>query len=135
MRIINLTQHVATPDQIQAGVFEPSDKAKVQSLLTFEELPTDLDIANRARQLAIVARASGAEAAMIGGASYLIWCLEEELISKRVRPLHAFSKRVVTETTAPSGVVIKNNVFQHVGFVGLDTDIGEEDEQGTGYEG
>ena len=37
---MNLTQHVATPEQVEAGVFEPSaeDKKMIQKLLTFDEI-------------------------------------------------------------------------------------------------
>ena len=33
--ILNLTHHAATPEQVEAGVVEPTEKARVQELLTF----------------------------------------------------------------------------------------------------
>lgn len=39
MKILNLTQHTATADQVAAGVVEPKDKKKIQEMLTFTEKP------------------------------------------------------------------------------------------------
>lgn len=57
--ILNLTQHAATPEQQAAGVvdFAPEIKAQVQSLLTFDTLPTSSEIHARAKKLAGVAAA------------------------------------------------------------------------------
>jgi hypothetical protein len=39
MKILNLTQHEATKEQVAAGGVEPLDKEAVQRLLTFNNLP------------------------------------------------------------------------------------------------
>ena len=44
--ILNLTQHVATPEQMADGVVEPKNKARVQELLTFTGKPTLREIHN-----------------------------------------------------------------------------------------
>jgi hypothetical protein len=112
--ILNLTQHVATPDQ---GVREPSDKKAVQALLTFSTLPTSAEIRERAEKLAAIAVAEGADAAMIGGAPYLMGPLEGALRSAGVKPMYSFSVRQSVEKTDDDGNVVKTVVFKHAGFV------------------
>ena len=123
MHILNLTQHVATPEQVAAGVIEPQDKEAVRKLLTFTELPSGSVIGERAVKLADIAEADTAAvavaAAMIGGAGYLMSPLEVELRERGIKPLHSFTKRVVEEKTLPDGSVKKEAVFVHEGFVGL----------------
>lgn len=117
--ILNLTQHEATPEQIEAGVVEPDANTKgvIRKLLTFDELPTRDVVTARAIVLASIAAAQGAEGAMIGGAPYLMTPLEIALYRMGVRALYAYSERVSVETTAPDGTVTKTNVFKHKGFV------------------
>jgi len=116
-KIINMTQHNATPEQIEAGVVEPEVKARVQSLLTFDDPPTPGEIIRRATELADIAAECGAEAAMIGGAPYLMSELERQLLFRRVNPLYAFSRRESVDQTQPDGSVRKVAVFRHLGFV------------------
>lgn len=65
-RIIKLTQHVATPEQVAEGVFEPQDRVEIGRLLNFER-PDRAEVRARAGALAEIAAASGADAAMLGG--------------------------------------------------------------------
>jgi len=116
-KIINLTQHAATPDQLGAGVFEPADKAQVSRLLTFEEAPAHEEMSARARALARIARDSGAEAAMVGGAPFFMALLEGWLRMAGVTPVYAFSRRQSVEKSDPTGAVTKTQVFVHAGFV------------------
>ncbi len=115
MSIINLTQHIATPEQNNAGVVEPYDKKDIQALLTFDTLPTALEIGERARKLANIAK--GHDSAMIGGAGYLMPALEHQLRLMGVQPLHAFTRRTVRETVLPDGTTKKESLFVHDGFV------------------
>jgi len=117
MRILNLTQHAATEDQILAGVIEPANKQEVVDLLTFDEIPSGEEMANRAARLAAIAQAAGVEAAMIGGAPYFMGALESALLEAGVEPVYAFSRRVSEEMIQPDGSVRKVGVFRHVGFV------------------
>jgi len=112
--ILNLTQHQGTPEQ---GVVEPTEKGRVQALLTFSSLPSREEISERAAELAAIAEAAGATAAMIGGAPYLMAPLEASLRGRGIRPLYAFSVRESVETTDPDGTVRKTAVFRHKGFV------------------
>ena len=117
MRILNLTQHLATPEQVEAGVVEPADKALVQQLLTFDELPSIEEIQRRSVKLLDICR--GYTYVMLGGAPYLMGTLEGVLIDHVITPVYAYSKRVSVEQVV-DGVVTKSTVFKHIGFVGLD---------------
>lgn len=111
MKRINLTQHDGKPEQ---GCFEPENKEQVKELLTFEALPTKAEIRDRAVSLAIIAKESGAEEAMIGGAPYLMADLETELRRFGVTPVYAFSRREAIEDPNTGE---KISVFKHIGFI------------------
>ena len=129
--IINLTQHAATPDQVQAGVVDlyGVDQLALRVLLKFRWLPSASEIAERAELLAELAVHNGLgeddgddpfpDAAMIGGAPYLMAPLERALAARGIKPVYAFSLRVSSEVTLPDGSVEKRAQFQHQGFVGL----------------
>ena len=121
--IINLTQHPATPEQKAQGVFDcEGEKLELlKRLLTFDELPSQLEVESRAAALAYFASDAspdaGVGAAMIGGAPYLMATLECQLRQHCIQPVYAFSKRVSEEKVMPDGSVQKINVFKHIGFV------------------
>lgn len=127
--IINLTQHLATPEQAAAGVCDlpESVREELTKALTFVSLPTAEEIEERAQYIAGFAVFNGlggdldddpaALFAMIGGAPYLMAPLEKALADHGVRPVYAFSQRVSVEAQQPDGTVLKTNVFKHVGFV------------------
>ena len=123
--ILNLTQHLGTPEQ---GVTEPKDKQAVIRLLTLDTLPDAAGIERRATALAaIAAEAFGGPgrpaspafwpAAMIGGAPFLMGALERALHRVQVRPVYAFSIRESVDQPQPDGSVRKVAVFRHLGFV------------------
>lgn len=136
--ILNLTQHMATPEQLDAGVVEPSGEAKavITALLTFDILPTQEDIEERAMALAGLAydeigrlaaergfpiTADEGACVMIGGAPFLMPRLEMAIRRHEpLEPVYAFSERVSTEQIQPDGSVRKVNTFRHLGFVSLD---------------
>ena len=117
--ILNLTQHNATPEQKAQGVVEPGDinKRQIQNLLTFTTPPTQREIMLRASVLAEIADGYGCDAAMIGGAPYLMSALERELRALDIQPLYSFTLRESVEEPQPDGSVRKVAVFRHVGFV------------------
>ena len=124
--ILNLTQHVATQAQLDAGVVEPDarDKAEIQRLLTFDRLPSSDEVEYRARALMNIAsnQIDGQErvvvdAVMLGGAPFLMAALHDWALEAGIKPLYAFSVRESVESTEPDGSVIKRNVFRHLGFV------------------
>lgn len=125
--MLNLTQHDATPEQLAAGVVEPSGptKAAIRELLTFpavdsdslDGIPTAADIESAAEVLAIRAEEEGATKVMIGGAPYLMAPLQRALLSAGIIPYYAFSVRESIEESQPDGSVRKTTTFRHLGFI------------------
>lgn len=118
MAILNLTQHNTSPAQVEAGVVEPEDKQTIKNLLTFDELPTQELLTQRASALAQIAIASDCQAVMIGGAPFFMAPLERALCEVGIRPMYAFSLRRSVDQAQPDGSVRKVAVFDHLGFVG-----------------
>ena len=121
MAILNLTQHTATPEQIEEGVVEVESGHKVilTNLLTFDEIPDHTDLVLRARLLTAVVKQQYplVKTVMIGGAPYLMSHLETALCSAGFDYVYAFSKRESVEEVQEDGSVRKVNVFRHIGFV------------------
>ncbi len=124
MKIINLTQHLATPEQIAAGVIDldADARAKLSAAITFFSLPSVSELAARAEIVATIAsnhRDADKEfdAAMIAGASYFIPALENALREANIVPLHAFSLREQIQTELADGSVKRETIFRHRGFV------------------
>lgn len=122
--ILNLTQHDATPDQIDAGVRDikdPAIKDQVRELLTFDNPPTRDEIMARANTLANYAVAyrwfDDDTMIMIGGALWLMAPLARELRTRGLYPLFAFSQRKSVEVVNDDNSVTKSTVFVHEGFV------------------
>lgn len=118
-RIINLTQHISTPEQLEEGVIDlpEEERSKLQNLLTFTSRPQGSLIAARAADLADLAVKYGATHAMIGGAPFLMSQLEAALKAKGVQPLYSFTQRVTEEQVQSDGTIKKTSVFKHEGFV------------------
>lgn len=123
--ILNLTQHDATPAQKEQHVIDPPESLRnsLRARLTFEDLPDQVEVLARARDIARTATQwrdhitkQIAETAMIGGAPYLMPALATELRRVGLCPLAAFSKRVSKETVQ-DGKTVKVAVFEHLGFV------------------
>lgn len=118
-KILNLTQHNATAEQIKAGVVSPKlviNQNVIKELLTFNSLPTAEDITVKAQALADVACSEQAEAVMIGGAPYLMGPLESALKTLHIVALYAYSERVSVEKIV-DGKTIKTAEFKHLGFI------------------
>lgn len=120
--IINLTQHLATRDQITQGVRDlpEAQRKRLVELLTFNDLPTRGEIRKRAAfiaDLALFDDGDDPESAMIGGAPWLMPSLSSALQARGIRPVFAFSKRMAVEKINPDGSVTKTAEFVHVGFV------------------
>ena len=124
MKILNLTQHAPTDEQVEAGVVNPglTSREDLSALLTFDKLPTSSEVRKAAMDIALRAfreRISGicTTHVMIGGAPFLMPHLERTLRDMGFDVMYAFSERESTEQTQPDGSVRKINVFRHVGFV------------------
>lgn len=126
--ILNLTQHLATPEQIAQGVVDlpPGRRKHLIDLLTVDELPTNDEIKARCSDIAAIAalvvhnNLGGDDPhpleAMIGGAPWMMSALEKALRDQGVTPIYAFSVRESVEMVV-EGAVKKTAVFRHVGFV------------------
>lgn len=136
MTILNLTQHKATGEQLEAGVVDlPAEQqTELAKLLTFEKRPDKWELKNRAKSLAEFAAEVGLKmgvlehvvcqggkliggAVMIGGAPFLMAQLEHELHMLGVDVCYAFSTRESVESVDETGAVKKTAVFRHAGFV------------------
>ena len=114
--IYNLTQHDVTEDQKAENIIDVEDKEYVRNLLTFDDLPDDEIINNRAVLLAEYADKINAKEVMIGGALYLMPPLIKELRKKGIIPYYSFSKRISFDEHI-NGSVIKRTCFRHVGLI------------------
>lgn len=125
MTIINLTQHAASAEQIAAGVVDMSaeQRAVLIKALTFESLPTRGEIVAAAEIIAELAASAGLaphilpDAAMIGGAMWLMAPLAAAVEARGIEALFAFSQRESIEELQADGSVHKTAIFRHVGFV------------------
>jgi len=117
MTILNLTQHIATPDQKAAGVvdFTEKDRKTLQALLTFTNLPEKVGIIERAKKIKLLADTTDFCSVMIGGAPYLMCPLEKALQDYGI--FYAYSKRECVEISQEDGSVKKTFVFKHEGFI------------------
>ena len=125
MEIANLTQHMATIEQIEQGVFNliEADRKTLKELLTFNDIPTRNEMNERAEAIAeLMANATyhNATHAMIGGAPYFMAYLEKALGKKGIIPLYAFTERQSIEKII-DGETVKTSVFVHKGFVEADS--------------
>lgn len=129
MKILNLTQHPATPEQRAQGVIDlnSAELVTLKQLLNFSEIPSQKEVKERAHDIALLASFNQLSKTddedifftkvMIGGAPFLMVALEKELKAIFKEPLYAFSKRESIESMDKDGGVIKQSVFKHIGFV------------------
>ena len=115
--ILNLTQHSASIEQIEAGLFDlrSEDRKILVSLLTFLEIPSKEEMVTRATSIAQLVHDHypNVDGVMIGGAPYFMSTLEGALMHHKLNPVYAFSIRESVDH--PNGA--KMSVFKHVGFV------------------
>lgn len=129
MKILNLTQHLATPDQTKAGVVDLPElgRQQLQKLITFEALPDDTELSDRAHAVAGLAAqyielmtltdGEPVNTVLIGGAPYFMVPLEIALSHFGLFAVYAFSVRESVESHNPDGTVTKRSVFKRAGFV------------------
>lgn len=115
-KIVNLTQHFASAEQIVEGVFDLEDNKELKALLTFNTPPTLLEMQQRAEAITALAVATGASIAMVGGAPYFMGWLENALSGAGIKPIYSFTERVVVEDPITG---VKTSVFKHSGWVGM----------------
>ena len=121
-KIINLTQHAATPSQIADGVIDLDSQTLLQlkEFLTIDELPTAQDLKYRAMQILVLALDLSQKYEtldfMLGGHLDLMSFVHAEFFRVGLKPRSSFSKRNVIETQQPDGTVSKVAIFEHIGW-------------------
>ena len=122
--ILNLTQHNATADQINAGINDlPVDdfQTALKGLLTFPTQYTRADLEYRALQIHELVRdfcgtsKEVLEGVMIGGMPSFMPVLESVLISKGIKVGYACTERKSVDKEV-DGKIIKTAVFVHAGM-------------------
>lgn len=116
MKILNLTQHKASPEQLAQGVVDHEFGDWLTEKLTFDSLPAVEAVLARASEIATKVAVEGPTdiyKVMVGGAPFFMVPLEDALTDRGFTVLYAFSKRVSVES--PDGV--KTSKFVHEGFV------------------
>ena len=117
--ILNITQHTATPEQLSAGVVEPSLQLKqtIKKLLTFQQPPTMDTLTDRAYQLAHIIVDKQFKYALVAGAPYFMPILVQILKSFNITPPFSFTKREAEEEHLPDGTVRTTYKFKHICFI------------------
>lgn len=122
--ILNLTQHQATQDQLDAGVFEPTpaQKARIKEILTFDSsvLKYPEIIEERAAEMAALVTqfySSVHVKLMIGGAPFFMGPLGNKLTNIGYKVVYSFTDRVSVDQVNEDGTITKTSVFKHLGFV------------------
>ena len=127
--ILNLTQHNATADQINAGINDlPVDdfQTALKGLLTFPTQYTRADLEYRALQIHELIRDMCGEhfgappkhaldGVMIGGMPSFMPVLEATLVSKGIRVGYACTERQSIDKEI-DGKVVKTAIFVHAGM-------------------
>jgi len=118
--ILNLTQHPASAEQVEAGVvdLQGADLMKLKKELNFDFLPTKRELSTSASEIVDLAIRNSEEddTVMIGGAPFFMPYLVLELKMCDRNPVFAFSVRESVEKEI-DGKVVKTSVFKHLGFV------------------
>lgn len=121
--VLNLTQHPSSAEQAAEGVYDldPQEKQELSRLLTFNAIPTPMEMDERAMLVWNAAIAAlnrrNCRAVMLGGAPFFMSSLERQFQEHGVKCLYAFSVRESVEEKLPDGGVKKVAVFRHKGFV------------------
>ena len=121
--ILNLTQHNATADQINAGINDlPVDfQTTLKGLLTFPTQYTRDDLEYRSLQIHELVRdfcgtsKEVLDGVMIGGMPSFMPVLESVLISKGIKVGYACTERKSVDKEV-DGKIIKTAVFVHAGM-------------------
>ncbi len=125
-QILNLTQHRATIEQIDQGVFDLPEETREEltALLTITvddvQQPEVWEVERNRRVTGIIGLIPvGTKSAMIDGYLPLMFELACALWMLDIRVLKSHSERVSTERIGPDGAVIKTMSFRHLCFVDL----------------
>lgn len=114
MKIINMTGKPATPEQLEAGVIEPTEaeQAEIRRLLSFDSLPYAEDLRDRALVLSNIAKQyEECHYAMIDGPTFFIPDFEYAVFEVWKIPVYPFYIRTTLNED------VSKDKFTHLGFV------------------
>ena len=116
MKIVNITQHNATPEQVAEGVIDVKEVKKIKELLTFVNLPSLEEMVKRSTEIKklVVLTEHPFDGVMLGGAPFFMRILEEEFSNTKI--FYAFSVRESIEKEI-DGKIVKNSIFKHQGLI------------------
>lgn len=121
---VNLTSFNLTEAQRRGLDFReisPEDRARINALGNFTDIPTPDEIDRRAAEIADIAAKYLSEspggAALIAGAPYLAARVAEKLSERGITPVESFSVRRVVEKQQADGSVVKESVFDHAAYI------------------
>lgn len=118
MKVVNLTQHLATKEQIEEGVFDLPEglREKLVKALIFPAQYTKADLEVAAQEVVNLVKEVDNFRVMIGGMPSLMPVLEKALIKEGVAVSYARTERVSVDQAQADGSVKKVSVFQHAGL-------------------
>lgn len=118
LKLLNLTQHVATAEQLADGVIEPDELTKktIRGLLTIHGQPDPVEISMKAQGLTNLVANGGYDGAMVGGKLHLMVNLLHLMNLKGLVCFEADSERVSKDIDNGDGTVTKTTTFQHIGL-------------------
>ena len=118
MKIANITQHAATPEQVQDRVFDllPEDRERLHKLITFPAQYTRQDLEVSAEGIVNLLKEYDCYSCMIGGMPSFMSVLEKALVKAGVAVCYARTERVSVDQAQPDGSVRKVAVFRHAGL-------------------
>ena len=119
MTIINLTQHDATQDQLDAGVVNLIGEAayKLKQAYRFNYVPSAEEKNRRVREIVQIAIDCKAEKALLDGPAWLTSALERELAVHEISAVYSFSMYPIIMTMEGDGTLVKRQRIKHMTFI------------------
>ena len=118
MNVVNLTQHLSTPEQIKDGVFDLPEglREKLVKALTFSADYSRDDLEAAAEAIIEIVKEIDCYRAMVGGMPAFMAPLERALIKEGIAVSYARSERVSVDQVQADGSVRKTATFRHAGL-------------------
>ena len=117
-KIVNLTQHSCTPEQIEEGIFDLPEgmRQRLVKALTFSPQYTKQDLEKAAEVVVGLVKEVDCFKTMIGGMPSFMPILEKALVKEGAAVGYARSERVSVDQQMPDGSVRKVATFRHCGI-------------------
>jgi len=118
MKILNLTLNSSTKEQIDQGVVDltESDKKLLIECLTFDHMPTYIQMVDKAEIIEDIVKKYNVDAAMIDCKPFFLPILAS-CLSFQCQVLYPFYEEEIIEITKEDGRTEKISNCKHIGFV------------------